>query len=158
MRVIFLDVDGVLVACPGGEYAPPTFTPRCVDAFRLVLAAAPNAKVVFASTWRLPLHVDRLHQQWLAHGFPEALAIDGTPDLRGDMGTPRRLLRGMEIQAWLDAHPDVRSWVVIDDDRMAIEPVLGDGRCVFTNPARGLTEDDAERAAAILVGSAASVR
>lgn len=153
MKVILLDIDGVLVACPGGEYAPPVFTPRCVDAFRLVLAAIPDARVIFSTTWRLPLHVNRLHEQWLAHGFPEALAIAGTPDLRDDPAASRRLLRGLEIQAWLEAHPAVKAWVVIDDDRKAIEPVLGGGRCVFTDPERGLTEDDAARATEILEGN-----
>jgi hypothetical protein len=43
-----------------------------------------------------------------------------------------------------------RQWVVIDDDRMAIEEVLDTGRCVFTNPTCGLTDEDAERAAYIL--------
>jgi hypothetical protein len=150
--IIFLDIDGVLIAYPEGEPTTPAFTPRCVEAFRMILAAVPSARVVLATTWRLPLHVNRLHEQWLGHGFPESLAIDGTPDLRNDPSVSRFHLRGMEIRAWLDAHPEVSRWVAIDDDRMAIEGILDNDQCVFTNPARGLTDQEAERAVGILGG------
>ena len=153
--VIFLDVYGVLIAYPEGEHTPPQFTPRCVEAFKSILAAVPDAKVVFSTTWRLPRHVNRLHQQWTEQGFPESLAIDGTPDLREDPSVSRLYRRGLEIRAWLDAHPEVSRWVVIDDERLAIESILDNSRCVFTNPVRGLTPDDAERAIAVLTGKEA---
>lgn len=148
--VIFLDVDGVLIAYPEGEHTPPQFTPRCVEAFKTILEAVPRARVVLSSTWRWPQHVNRLHEQWVANGFPEILAIDGTPDTRGNPEVSPLYRRGLEIKAWLDAHPDVGWWVVIDDEKMAIESILDCGQCVFTNPARGLTMDDAERTIAIL--------
>lgn len=148
--IIFLDIDGVLV-----PYAPDTpschqFYPRCVEALKSILVAVPGARVVFSTTWRLPQHVNALHEQWTAHGFPKGLAIDGTPDLREDASLPRMYRRGYEIRSWLDTHPDVTRWVVIDDERSGIEPVLGADQSVFTNPARGLTAADAERAVGIL--------
>lgn len=153
VTVIFLDIDGVLV--PTGDDIPtyPVFLPRCVDALKSVLAAVPTAKVVFSSTWRLPAHVSRLHAQWKEHDFPESLAMDGTPDLRDHADVPRLHRRGLEIQRWLSAHPEVSRWVVIDDDRSAIEGVLDGSRCLFTVPDRGMTLDDAERAVAILQGA-----
>ncbi len=153
--IVFLDVDGVLIAYPEGEHAPPQFTPRCVDAFRAILAALPRVRVVLSSTWRLPRHVNQLHAQWLEHGFPESLAWDGTPDTRWNPDVSHLHRRGLEIKAWLEAHPNVLRWVVLDDERMAIEPILGSYRCVFTNPARGLTVEDAERAVEILMKSPA---
>ena len=147
--IIFLDIDGVIV--PDGDDPSNTiFHPRCVEAFRSILAAAPRAKVVFSTTWRLPRHVNRLHAQWTEQGFPEHLAIDGTPDLRENPTVYRLYRRGLEIRAWLAAHPEVSRWVVIDDERFAIESILDPCRCVFTNPARGLTADEAERAIGIL--------
>jgi hypothetical protein len=150
--IIFLDIDGVLV--PFGNNVPmyPVFLPRCVEALKFILAGLPSAKVVFSSTWRLPAHVNRLHQQWAEHGFPESLAIDGTPDLRGAQDVSRLHRRGLEIQAWLNANPGVSRWVVIDDDKPAIEAMLDCGRCVFTDPACGLTTADAEAALKILAG------
>lgn len=148
--IIFLDIDGVLV--PFGDNVPmyPVFLPRCVEALKSILAGVPTAKVVFSSTWRLPAHVNRLHEQWAEHGFPESLAIDGTPDLRGEPDVPRLDRRGLEIQAWLDASPGVSRWVAIDDDKTAIVATLDCERCVFTTPDRGLTDDDALQAIRIL--------
>ena len=151
--IIFLDIDGVLIAYPEGEHTPPQFTPRCVDAFRSILQAVPSVRVVLSSTWRLPRHVNRLHQQWLENGFPVSLAWDGTPDTREDRNISPLYRRGLEIKAWLAAHPEVSRWVVLDDERLAIEPILGNERCVFTNPARGLTPESAEKAIGILAMS-----
>lgn len=152
--ILFLDIDGVLV--PDGEeiHHQPQFHPRCVEALKFVLTAVPNVRIVFCTTWRLPRHVNRLHAQWKAHGFPEHLPIDGTPDLREDTTHLRLYRRGHEIRAWLNANPDVSRWVVLDDERLAIEPILGNERCVFTNPARGLTPENAERAVEILMAEA----
>lgn len=148
--IIFLDIDGVMIAYPEGGATGPVFTPRCVAAFKRILAAVPSAKVVFSTTWRLDRYVDRLHEQWLEHGFSASLAIDGTPDLRQDSSILRRHQRGLEIRAWLDAHPAVTRWVVIDDEKMSIEEILDNDRCVFTHPAQGLTEAGTVRAIGVL--------
>jgi hypothetical protein len=149
--IIFLDIDGVMIAYPEDELTKPVFTPRCVEAFRMIVRAVPAAKVVFSTTWRRPPHVNRLHEQWLLHGFPPSLAIGGTPDLRGDPTVSRPHRRGLEILAWLKANPGATRWVVLDDDRPAIEPTLELHRCVFTHPERGLTSNDAMRALEILM-------
>jgi hypothetical protein len=151
--IIFLDIDGVLVPTSDSLPMYPVFLPRCVEALKLLLAAFPRVRVVFSSTWRLPAHVNRLHEQWKEHGFPQSLAIDGTPDLRGEPDVSRLHRRGIEIRTWLDANPSVKKWVVIDDERAAIEKTLDLDRCVFTNPVRGLTDEDFERATEILAGA-----
>lgn len=153
--IIFLDIDGVLIAYPEGGGGTSVFTPRCVAAFKSIVAAVPAARVVFATTWRLPRYVDQLHAQWLENGLPAGLAVDATPDLRFAEGVGRLHLRGYEIRRWLEANPDVSRWVVIDDERLAIEPVLGARRCVFTDPAHGLTEMNAAAAIGILAGEPA---
>ena len=79
--------------------------------------------------------------------------MDGTPDLRADPSVRRRHQRGLEIQRWMDVNPGTTRWVVIDDDRMAIEEVLDNGRRVFTDPTRGMTASDAEKAVAILTNA-----
>lgn len=150
MRVLFLDIDGVLIAYPEGEHTPPAFTPRCVEAFRTVLDGVPDLRVVFSTTWRLPEHVNRLHEQWTEHGLPEPITIDGTPDTRDDPSVSRLHRRGLEIQLWLLSHPEVARWVVLDDERLGIEPVIDPARCVFTDPRRGLEFRDAERVIGLL--------
>ncbi|MGB6221024.1 HAD domain-containing protein [Haloferula sp.] len=148
--ILFLDIDGVLIAYPEGEHTPPQFTPHCVDAFRRIIGAVNGLRVVFSSTWRYPEHVNRLHEQWLAHDFPADLAIDATPDIRNEPNYKRIHARGLEIQRWLDTHPEVQNWVALDDEQLSIEPVLGSDRCIYTNPQRGLTFRGADRAISIL--------
>jgi hypothetical protein len=148
--LIFLDIDGVLIAYPEGEHTPPKFTLRCVEAFKSILQAVPRARIVLSSTWRWPQHVNRLHEQWVVNGFPESLVFDATPDLRSDPEVSPLYRRGLEIKAWLDTHSEIGNWVVIDDAHESIEPILGSDRCVFTKPDRGLTTGDAERAVGIL--------
>lgn len=149
---LFLDIDGVLIAYPEGEHTPPMFTPRCVEAFRSILDAVPGLRVVFSTTWRLPLHVNRLHEQWLAHGFSEDLTIDGTPDTRDEPAVPRMYRRGNEIRIWLERNRWCRNWAVLDDEQLSIEPVIDTERCVFTDPGRGLEFWEAERVIKILRG------
>jgi hypothetical protein len=148
--ILFLDIDGVLIAFPDGEHTSPQFTPRCVDALKTVIAAVPRLQIVFSTTWRLDEHVNRLHSEWIASGLPIEIARDGTPDTRQDASVPRIHRRGREVQAWLEAHPDVTRWALIDDDRGAIEPVLPADRCVFTDPERGMEHRHAEALIAIL--------
>jgi hypothetical protein len=149
--VLFLDIDGVLIAYPDGEYTPPQFTPRCVDALTAVISAVPRLQIVFSTTWRLDEHVNRLHAEWIAHGLPIDIARDGNPDSRSDPSVPRIHRRGREIQAWLEAHPDVTRWAVIDDDRLSIEPVIPPERCVFTDPARGMDQRHADKIIGLLL-------
>lgn len=60
--------------------------------------------------------------------------------------------RGEEIRLWLEEHPAYQDWVVVDDDRMGIENVIPNDRCVFSDPRRGLERMDAEKAIRILLG------
>jgi hypothetical protein len=71
-----------------------------------------------------------------------------TPDLtRKDGETYIPVPRGLEIQEWLDAHPEVERFVILDDecDMAHLEPFM-----VKTKFDCGLTEQDAEKAIAIL--------
>jgi hypothetical protein len=138
--ILFLDIDGVLIAFPEGEPTAHQFTPRCVAELKTVIAALPGLRVVFSTSWRLGKHVNRLQDQWLANGLPVEITRDGTPELQPDPTVPRFHLRGRGIQAWLENHPEITRWAVIDDDRWAIEPILQADRCVFTDASRGMEE------------------
>lgn len=144
--ILFLDIDGVLIAYPEGDYAAYQFTAACVSVLREILDLCPTLRIVFSTTWRLAPNVHRLHAQWLEHGLDPNLCIDGTPDLRPAEGRPvLPHLRGREIEAWLRAHPRIEHWIALDDDRVGIEPILGSARAVFTDPRTGLTRGDAAR-------------
>ena len=120
MRVIFLDIDGVLNS-HRSAVAMQTFhtlDPIAVKMlFRVVTLA--EAKIVISSTWRqdkqwLTTIWGALRQAgypWVHTGFlplGECPIIDRTEVLRGD--------RGHEIQTWLDANPEYDDYIILDDD------------------------------------------
>ena len=112
MKVVFLDIDGVLnshrtcIAFGGIPHTTADNGRSKLDevAIRLIggIVCAAGAVVVLSSTWRK-------HSDWLDYGPALDLPIvDRTPSGRGP--------RGQEIADWLATHPEVESYAIIDDD------------------------------------------
>lgn len=147
MKVIFLDIDGVLVnrnsfKLPRLELAEHrlsyhTADPACVFALNRIVIAT-EARIVVSSVWR-GLGMSRIRDIFKAWEM-RAQVIGLTGEIRD-------AIRGDEIKAWLDANSDVQSFVIIDDDND-----MGQlkHRLVETDCMVGLTEADADRAIAIL--------
>lgn len=110
MKILFLDIDGVLnstrTCVAFGGYPMELEHIGAFDqvAIRLIqrLCDAGGVKVVLSSAWRL--HCD-FRDAGNAFGLP---IIDRTPSLLGSRGT--------EIAAWLFAHPEVEQYAIVDDD------------------------------------------
>ena len=155
-RVLFLDFDGVLVhegyaGEPGDElWGEHVIDPAAVAVLDAVCARA-GAAVVISSTWRRNFSPDELRAMLARRGFRGAVA-GATPSLYRD-AEGRRLERGDEIQAWLDAHPGVRAFAIVDDDDdMAhLRPFL-----VRTSMAAGLRPEHLDAALAVFAASEAS--
>lgn len=109
--VIFLDVDGVLNRC--GKSSQGLETDKCDLLAEIVRAT--GAGIVVSSTWRKMEH----QRERLVRLFYqiEAVCMGWTPVLEKPQhsGIYTAPERGVEIQAWLDAHPDVVGFVIIDD-------------------------------------------
>ena len=133
MKVIFLDVDGVLNNTPSG----PDFEPELVGWLNRLVAAS-GAGIVISSTWRLDLPLDRLVELLRVAGF-DGQVIGVTPDLEG-------LGRGPEIAQWLRENA-VESFVILDDE--ADVGALSD-HLVRTSPYRGLGPREVKRALSTL--------
>lgn len=115
MKVLFLDVDGVL-----NEDTTPTRTKSRVifiDEEKLMrlkrIVDATGAKIVLSSTWRYDRDDPRYNADFLE--LQEAFHnvgldfYDFTPiDAIG-------IRRGMEIKAWLGLHPEVERYIILDD-------------------------------------------
>lgn len=114
-RVLFLDIDGVI--CTDRAYFASaqdrnksilrTWDPVSIKLVeRLCLDF--DLKVVISSTWR---HGNRdVPLMLLTHGF--------CGEFHKDDKTPAKLSgtsRGHEIRMWLDKHPEVTQFVIIDD-------------------------------------------
>jgi hypothetical protein len=104
MKVIFLDIDGVL-NCKKTEN--PRKFPYVIERALLdrlkVLMERTGAKVVLTSSWRLD-PIGRLAAEHF--GLPFIGCSPDTPE------APRH----EEIKAWLAEHPEVERYVVIDDE------------------------------------------
>jgi hypothetical protein len=139
--VLFLDVDGVLNRC--GKSNQGLMTDKC-DLLAHVCRMT-GCKIVVSSTWRKYPHLmaDRLLPMFHARGIE---CIGQTPELVSE----RKRLdgsmlytakpRNLEIAAWLDEHPEVTQYAIVDDDRDADD---GTGRYVRTDSYEGLLDSHA---------------
>ncbi|WAI83239.1 MULTISPECIES: HAD domain-containing protein [Achromobacter] len=118
MKVLFLDIDGVLnsfrSAVAFGGYPWPKDKNMEGDwekfdqvAVKLMarLVAETEAHVVLSSTWRIGMDQERITELASFLGYAISSA---TPQLPG--------CRGLEIERWLTEHPGVEKYVIIDDD------------------------------------------
>lgn len=104
MKVIFLDIDGVLNSAetPNPRKFPYIADDRLVKRL-LQLCERTGAKVVLSSTWRYdPVGL-------LAARHFQIPFIDVIPDMPGEA-------RHKEIMTWLSSHDDVSRYAVIDDE------------------------------------------
>lgn len=151
-KIVFLDVDGVLNS---DKFYNELLEEEGIDCFRedildqraisrvARIIRDTEAHVVISSSWRWDIQsMNRLLEQLNAFGIEP---VDTTiMDMRVNMS------RADEIKLWLEQHPDVTNYVVLDDDIMNIEEV---GRHhIKTNMNRGLETNHVEQAKKILNG------
>jgi hypothetical protein len=104
MKVIFLDIDGVLncKTTPNAHKVPYVIDNELLMRFRRLLERT-GASVVLSSTWRYdPAGIFSAKH----YGVP---FIDVTPDMPGEP-------RCKEILEWLRTNPEVKRYAVIDDE------------------------------------------
>jgi hypothetical protein len=109
MKVIFLDIDGVLNCdtTPNARKFPYMVDGALLARFRGLLKSS-GAFVVLSSTWRVdPVGL-------IAAKFFEVPFHDVCPDMPG---APRC----EEIIVWLRNHPEVSRYVVLDDDNDCLD-------------------------------------
>src|SRR6478752_5238839 len=105
MKVLFLDIDGV-VNCARTPVASDNFIG--IDPYMTLLidriVQATGCSVVLSSSWRY-------HEDSMAEVRRRVCDfIDVTPKNNGLTS------RGTEIKAWLEAHPDVTQYAILDDN------------------------------------------
>ena len=135
MKVIFLDIDGVL-----NNLKRVDIDPTRVEVFNKIIAAT-GAKVVISSTWRLVITLDKIRLALEVAGF-KGEVVGYTKSLDVDSS------RGCEIQEWLSRHTDIRNYVILDDDT----DMLLDQKDNFVhiNSGIGIAMDHVEQAIRIL--------
>lgn len=141
MRVIFLDVDGVLNSLRD-RFSTELVSEYHFD-FLKELVDATDAKIVLSSSWRIGFNaMSQPEKNLLAKLESWGLEIyDFTPIMTGS--------RGDEIREWLAINP-VDSFVILDDESDMEE--FRETNLVQTNMNVGLQESDVLKAIKILKG------
>jgi len=111
MKVLFLDVDGVLNSEEGFKRDSPKepwyLQHDCLERFRMMMMDLPDVKVVLSSAWRL---------MYSGIEFKHILEENGVDvDLIGSTPVTISGTRGDEIGLWLASHPEVKTFVILDD-------------------------------------------
>lgn len=135
MKVIFLDIDGVmngLESRPLDRQGLVSFLEPANVAVLNDIIARTGAVVVVSSTWRLSMSWESLKAAFRAAGCTAEL-IDRTPDL--DAGD-----RQLEVMAWLAAQPTPPDRFVVIDDHFRMPDLPG--ALVRTSKLLGLTSSD----------------
>lgn len=149
-KVLFLDVDGVLNYMPTNPTSGIGYVsyhrlilPECMERVNRILAET-GAVVVLSSSWRRTLTED-LTTFFQGKGL-KGTVIDKTPIFDRT--------RGEEIQDWLNRHPQVEQFVILDDgsDMGALRSHL-----VQTSSFGGLREPHVKQAIEVLNGKLINV-
>ena len=125
MKVIFLDIDGVLNVClhKRDEFGS-LFHQQFMNNLKRVVDET-NAKIVISSSWRHS-GLKVMQEMWKKRNLAGEV-IDVTANRPSNhketmnLGFHERLERGFEIQDWLFKHPEVDRFVIIDDDDDMLE-------------------------------------
>lgn len=123
MKVLFLDIDGVLNSVSWYKNRPHRFLkdnpeesdwaceldPSAILVFKKLVHDVPDLQIVISSTWRRNYELSEFQRrlsQMLS--IEPSRVIDRTPWLN--------TIRGLEIQDWLTRNPQVTKFAIIDDD------------------------------------------
>lgn len=134
MKVLFLDIDGVLNNFHQRNFGEKFSQPSCA-ALNTIIHAVPDLKIVISSAWRI-WGVEYMKKVLEKNGVEK---VDNIIDVTGN----EHGIRGHQIQCWLDRNPGVTGMVILDD-----ESDMGNlmNKLVKTNSFVGLTTTEAERA------------
>ncbi len=137
MKIIFLDIDGVMnselyyksVNTKKKNWS--RFDPKAVEMITRLVEEF-NARIVISSLWRFAMKKE-LAQELKVSGLIKFLHKDWqTPILQPGH-------RGKEIKMWLDQHPDILEYLILDDDSDILEEHLA--RFVKTEIHDGIQEE-----------------
>lgn len=152
MRIIFLDIDGVLNSTKFLRLHRGTICPDCCRQLSRIVTVT-GAVVVVSSTWRsfigTGMYSPRAFAHMLhTHGAHGINIIDTLPKTSAIF--EQHLSRGRMIADWLHKRGGIESYVALDDEDDDIRK--HDVPLVLTSELRGLTMRRASEAIRILKG------
>ena len=149
MKIIFLDIDGVLnheewydkVVTSKIKPINQDLDPSSIGKINRIISLT-DAKIVLSSSWRVDSNCSTtLYKSGL---FKDSI-IDKTPYIRHD----ENHMRGFEIQKWLDETGyKISSYVIIDDDKDMLDSQMNN--FIQTSRWTGITDEDVDNCIKIL--------
>lgn len=151
MKIIFLDFDGVITSLKSKW----CLMPDKMDLIRRICEET-DAKIVISSSWRMA----DLKNTISYITCPTAPYVDGNPYslVEFTIGVTKFLYkwdyikecgdkssRGEEIKEWLDSHPNVEDYIILDDDGFDFYDFQLP-HYIETSYETGISEDDVEKA------------
>ncbi len=146
MKIIFLDIDGVLVTRNSIKYQYINFPDE--TSIRFSKKAVKNlnklirltgAKIVISSTWRLFHSLEELQKIFVKQRIKgEIISTTSIDKATVEEDIPR----GQKIADWLEHKHDVKQYVIIDDDVQADCIQFHPFNCVETSYKRGFSPED----------------
>jgi hypothetical protein len=137
VRIIFLDIDGVLNSMNGlirrGGQGLIDIYPEHCDVLDWILSHDKEIRIVISSTWRLHYSLKEFQTLFGMYHRISKNIIGCTPRLPEER-------RGTEIQKWLHDNEDkydITDFVILDDDSDMLH--LKDSHLIQTNGDYGLT-------------------
>lgn len=128
MKIIFLDFDGVMIPASDNTMNNAAFHPACVERLNRLLEET-DARLVISSYWQTM-------GEYTCVGALQRNGID--PSLLHEhwgTGASLGVARWVQIQKWVEDHPEVTQWVAIDDapiERLGTHAIQCDTRYGFT--------------------------
>lgn len=153
MKVIFLDFDGVITS-PDSKWKIDMHKINIVND----ICDKTDAKIVVTSNWRMGYHDDvyacheRLKQYFIKHNYLDNFKDTFDKFISNIIGMTECIagLRGDEIKSYINEHPEVENYVIIDDDSDMCDYQLFN--FIQTDTYDGITERDAKLCVDILNG------
>lgn len=161
-KIIFLDFDGVLLTIGDTKLQidfdgltrsnyldTVVFTKECVCNLNDLLNAT-QAKIVMSTSWADHQNISVIGSCLERNNIDPTNIFEYDLGIDGDWKTPRKLTshRYHEIKWWMNDHPEIKKWAVLDDDPSVRH--LEQTHVVKTNPEIGLGSSDLIKAIKIL--------
>ena len=142
MKVLFLDIDGVLNITSKVYEAGQFYKPAMAN-LEYLLKKEPELRIVISSSWRHK-GIDKVRDILKENGINPNKVIDITGN---EESKDERDHRGYQVECWLKKHPEVKNFAILDD-RTDFVPLRH--KLVKTNSSEGLTENKVEKVIDIL--------
>ena len=133
------------------------FDPKAVAHLETLLEKTPNVGIVISSSWRMGYNLEALREIFSLYNFSKFI-IGKTPDDLSSDGDGSRVSafamrkftgRALEIACWLENHPEVVRFVILDDYDSGLSKGFP-AHFIETDARKLLTEDDVAKAFELL--------